>query len=156
MKYMLFLNTFAVLGVYLQCFLMPSDISKLEFSGEETNTLHLLVTNDSLEASMHRGKEVYELNCQACHGINGEGVSGVFPPLAKSDYMMEDMTRSIRQTIYGVEGPMVVNGVTYYGVMPSQAWLSDRQVADVLNYVRNSWGNQGAMVSLAEVTKERK
>lgn len=113
-----------------------------------------LVVNDSLEASMKRGLEIYQLNCQACHGFNGEGVSGVFPPLAKADYLMADKARSIRQTIKGISGEMLVNGVTYYGNMPAQA-LNNRQIADVLNYIRNSWGNQGEIVTIQEVAQER-
>jgi nitrite reductase (NO-forming) len=76
----------------------------------------------------------------------GEGIEGLYPPLAKSDYMMADKKRSIEQVLYGVTGEMKVNGVTYDGVMTGVD-LSDEEVSDVLNYVRNSFGNKGAALN---------
>ena len=72
----------------------------------------------------------------------GEGIESAFPPLAKSDYMMADKNRSIKQILAGASGEMKVNGMTYNGEMPAID-LTDEQVSDVLNYVRNSWGNKG-------------
>ena len=105
---------------------------------------------DPLEESKKRGKKVYETNCQACHMATGEGIASVFPPLAKSDYLMKDKVRSIKQVIYGAQGEMTVNGVAYDGSMPAQG-LNDQQVADVLNYIRNSWGNKGEIVLEEEI-----
>jgi len=107
-----------------------------------------------LQASIKRGKEVYINSCITCHMENGEGVKAVFPPLAKSDYLLKDKERAIKQTLYGASGPMIVNGVTYNGMMlPTQ--LSDQETADVMNYVYNSWGNQGPTVTPEEVKKVR-
>ncbi|MEO1052358.1 MAG: cytochrome c [Bacteroidota bacterium] len=111
--------------------------------------------SDKLKESMARGSDIYATTCSACHMQTGEGISGVFPPLAKSDYLMADITRSIRQIIYGADGEMVVNGVTYNGQMAALD-LSDEQVSDVLNYVRNSWGNKGEIVTPADVKAARK
>jgi mono/diheme cytochrome c family protein len=108
-----------------------------------------------LKASIERGKEVYSIHCITCHMEKGEGLEGVFPPLAKSDYMMADKNRSIKETLEGARGEMKVNGVVYNGEMPASG-LSDEQVSDVLNYVRNSWGNKGAAVTPAEVKAQRK
>ncbi|HYI77537.1 MAG TPA: cytochrome c [Chryseolinea sp.] len=107
-----------------------------------------------LKASIERGKEVYDINCTSCHMEKGEGLEGAFPPLAKSDYLMADKARSIRQILNGASGEMVVNGKTYNGEMPAMD-LTDEQVSDVLNYVRNSWGNKGAAVTPAEVKAQR-
>ncbi|HEY9045163.1 MAG TPA: c-type cytochrome [Ohtaekwangia sp.] len=96
-----------------------------------------------LKASIARGKEVYTTQCITCHMEQGEGLEGVYPPLAKSDYMMADKKRSIQQIVHGVSGEIKVNGVTYSGDMPAVE-LTDEQVSDVLNYVRNSWGNKGS------------
>jgi mono/diheme cytochrome c family protein len=108
-----------------------------------------------LKASIERGKEVYNTQCITCHMEKGEGIESVFPPLAKSDYLMADKTRSIKQILEGASGEMTVNGKTYNGEMPAID-LTDEQVSDVLNYVRNSWGNKGAAVTPGEVKATRK
>jgi nitrite reductase (NO-forming) len=108
-----------------------------------------------LKASIERGKEVYNINCITCHMEKGEGIDAVFPPLAKSDYLMADKNRSIKQILEGASGEMKVNGKVYNGEMPAVD-LTDEQVSDVLNYVRNSWGNKGAAVTPAEVRAQRK
>jgi mono/diheme cytochrome c family protein len=108
-----------------------------------------------LKASVTRGQEVYVTYCISCHMEKGEGLEGVFPPLAKSDYLMADKKRSIVQILKGVSGPMKVNKVSYDGQM--QAFdLSDQEVSDVLNYVRNSFGNKGVAVIPEEVKAARK
>ena len=85
----------------------------------------------------------------------GEGIEGVYPPLAKSDYLMADKKRSIEQVLYGLTGEIKVNGVAYDGVMTGFD-LTDQEVSDVLNYVRNSFGNKGAAVTPEEVKASRK
>jgi len=109
----------------------------------------------NLKASVERGKEVYINYCISCHLEQGEGIESVYPPLAKSDYLMADKKRSIQQTLYGVSGEIKVNGVTYNGEMTGFD-LTDEEVSDVLNYVRNSFGNKGAAVTPAEVKAARK
>jgi nitrite reductase (NO-forming) len=108
-----------------------------------------------LKASISRGQEIYNVNCIACHMEKGEGLEGVYPPLAKSDYLMADKKRSIIQILKGVTGPMTVNRVDYDGEMNAFD-LSDSEVSDVLNYVRNSFGNKGGAVLPAEVLAARK
>lgn len=103
-----------------------------------------------LKASIARGKGVYESYCITCHMEQGEGLESVFPPLAKSDYLMADKKRSIVITLKGQTGEIKVNGVTYNGEMTSFD-LSDQEVSDVLNYVRNSFGNKGEAVKPEEV-----
>jgi mono/diheme cytochrome c family protein len=107
-----------------------------------------------LKASIERGKEVYNVHCITCHMEKGEGLEGVFPPVAKSDYLMADKARSINQIIKGASGEMTVNGKTYNGEMPAVD-LTDEQVSDVLNYVRNSWENKGEAVTPTEVKAQR-
>ena len=77
-----------------------------------------------------------------------------FPPLAKSDYLMADRARAIRTVLSGQQGKITVNGVEYNGVMPAQN-LTDDEVANVITYVMNSWGNQADMVTSTEVAKVR-
>ncbi|HEY0652550.1 MAG TPA: cytochrome c [Chryseosolibacter sp.] len=108
-----------------------------------------------LKASIARGKEVYAAQCISCHQEQGEGIEDVFPPLAKSDYLMADKTRSIKQTLHGVSGEITVNGKKYSGEMTGFD-LTDEEVSDVLNYIRNSWGNKGGAVTPQEVAAARK
>lgn len=108
------------------------------------------------QARFQNGKKVYMLNCQTCHGEDGKGVPDVFPPLAHSDYLMQDRSRAIRQVLYGARGTMIVNGQSYTGEMPAQSTLNDIEIADVLNYIRNSWGNQDAVVITPQDVKAQR
>lgn len=92
------------------------------------------------EERIRAGEIVYNQTCFACHQANGQGLPGVFPPLAKADYLMEDADRAIAIVIHGKQGEIVVNGVKYNQIMTPQT-LTDEQVANVLTFVMNSWGN---------------
>jgi mono/diheme cytochrome c family protein len=108
-----------------------------------------------LKASIQRGAETYNAQCLSCHMEKGEGLEAVYPPLAKADYLMADKKRSILQVLYGVSGEIKVNGVVYNGEMPGFD-LSNEEVSDVLNYIRNSWGNKGEAVKPEDVKAVRK
>ena len=103
---------------------------------------------------IEKGKRVYMQTCFACHQPTGLGLPGVFPPLAKSDFLLEDKDRSIRSVVKGLSGPITVSGKPFNGVMPPVA-LNDEQVANVLTYVRNSWGNTADPISVDEVRRVR-
>lgn len=109
----------------------------------------------ALQQSIDSGKELYMIYCQSCHMEQGEGLEGVFPPVAKSDYLMADKTRAIRLIINGISGPMKVNKVAYDGEMQGYP-LSDKEVADVINFIRNSFGNKGGSTTTEEVAAARK
>ncbi len=109
----------------------------------------------SLAARMQRGKAVFQGTCSTCHQAEGQGLASIFPPLAKSDYLMADRDRAIQLVLTGQSGPIVVNGATYNGVMPPFAHLTDHEIADVLSYVLNSWGNDGGPVADEEVARIR-
>ncbi|MGB0951666.1 MAG: copper-containing nitrite reductase [Planctomycetota bacterium] len=102
------------------------------------------------EERMALGKRLYDTNCLACHQANGEGIAAAFPPLAKSDYLMDDKKRSIKVMLEGLSGEITVNGVKYNGVMPKVV-MTDDEIANVLTYIRNSWGNSGDAVTLNEI-----
>lgn len=112
------------------------------------------IANLTAEIRMERGKKVFLTSCFACHMANGEGLPGVFPPLAKSDFLAADKDRSIKAVLKGLSGPITVNGKPYNNMMPPQD-LSDDQAADVLTYVMNSWGNAMGSVSAADVKRVR-
>ena len=78
-----------------------------------------LAPQKSLEKSIADGKVIYEDFCLQCHMANGEGVSGVFPPLAQADFLFEDIDASIASIKYGMSGPITVNGVEYNSIMAS-------------------------------------
>lgn len=130
----------------LLLFLFASSISVLTF-GQQKSAV-------DLSKSMLAGKEIYAVNCQSCHQENGEGLEGIYPPLAKADFLMADKVRSIRIVLNGASGAMTVNGLTYEGEMPGYP-LTDQEVSDLLNYIRNSFGNKGEAVTAEEVKKSR-
>jgi mono/diheme cytochrome c family protein len=107
-----------------------------------------------LKASMAKGQEVYNTYCMSCHMEAGEGIEDVYPPLAKSDYLMADKNRMIKQILYGTSGAMKVNGKTYNAEMTGFD-LSDQEVSDLANYIRNSFGNKGPAVMPQEVKAGR-
>jgi nitrite reductase (NO-forming) len=101
---------------------------------------------------VEKGKQVYMGLCFACHQPDGKGLPMAFPPLAGSDYMLADRDRAIRIVLKGLTGPVVVNGQTINSAMPPQeAVLTDAQIADVMTYVFNAWGNQGDAFTAAQV-----
>ncbi|MDP3070530.1 MAG: copper-containing nitrite reductase [Opitutaceae bacterium] len=108
------------------------------------------------EVQIEKGKQVYMGLCFACHQADGNGLPGVFPPLAKSDYMLADRERAIRTILKGMTGKVTVNGQTYDSVMPPlEAAITDAQAADVLTYVFNAWGNSGDAFTPAQVKSVR-
>ena len=110
---------------------------------------------DDLSDSIQRGQDVYMTNCMSCHMINGEGVAGVYPPLAGEDSLLADVNLNIDIILKGQKGEVMVNGQQYNTDMPSQEYLTDEQIADVLNYVRNTWGNKAEMIVPEQVKVQR-
>ena len=108
-----------------------------------------------LAAVLNRGAAVYAANCAACHQADGSGLTGAFPPLANSDFLTRNRQEVLTAALFGLSGPITVNGQDYNSVMPSMGYLSDQELADALTYVLASWGNSGAAVSVAEVATLR-
>lgn len=108
----------------------------------------------SLSQRIEYGKQIYSQTCYACHQPNGEGIANAFPPLAKSDYLNADVDRAISNLLHGKTGEITVNGKTYNSIMPAQN-LNDEQIANVLTYVYNSWGNSKLEVKPEQVQKVR-
>ncbi|PJZ86521.1 nitrite reductase, copper-containing [Leptospira harrisiae] len=135
------------------------------YSGKQDDTVYLpegpaiqrMVTEVKPKVSaktpkeiLANGERVYKSVCAACHMKEGQGVVGVFPPLAKSDYLNADKARAIQILKKGLSGSITVNGQKYNNVMPHLE-LSNEEIASVLSYVYNQWGNKGIMVSESEV-----
>jgi nitrite reductase (NO-forming) len=142
---------------------------KLVYSGKITDEvylpegagIHVTEQTQRLEAPaktkeerVKRGEGVFKTNCAACHQPTGVGIPNAFPPLAKSDYLNKDKVRAIKVVTGGLQGKVIVNGQEFNGVMP--AWnLSDEDIANVITYIYNSWGNSGKDVTAAEVKTHR-
>ncbi|MCB0399782.1 MAG: cytochrome c [Winogradskyella sp.] len=120
-----------------------------DYSINKENT----ILNPQQKNSYERGKLVYNNLCITCHMGNGEGAPRVFPPLAQSDFLKNNQEISIKAIKKGMSGEIVVNGITYNSVM-APLGLSDKEVADVMNYINNSWGNSyGKFITAEDVTK---
>lgn len=94
--------------------------------------------------------------CEQCHQESGLGIAATYPPLAGSPIVLGDADVPVRILLHGLEGPVVVKGAVYDGQMPSWERLSDAQIAAVLTYVRQEWGNRAPAVPVALVTRLRK
>jgi len=104
-----------------------------------------ITAQDDLSQSIERGKDLYMESCVTCHLANGQGVKGTFPPLAKSDFLLKYPEKSIHSIKFGMNGKVVVNGVTYNNAMPPSGFADD-EIADVMNYIRNSFGNKNTQM----------
>ena len=100
------------------------------------------------------GRRLFTSICAACHQATGQGRPNLFPPLAGSDYLNADKSRAINIVIFGRQGEVIVNGIKYNNNMPSFP-LADQDIANVLTYVYNSFGNSGFEVSPEEVKAQR-
>jgi mono/diheme cytochrome c family protein len=112
---------------------------------------------DPFQLAMKKGATTYAL-CGGCHQGSGMGVPGQFPPLVGSEIVLEGTEQLTRIVLHGLVGPVTVKGVGYNtpGGMPGQgAVLSDSDVANVITYIRNTWGNEGSMVTKEMVAKVR-
>jgi len=120
---------------------------------EHKAKIMLAQANDNTDAA---GQELYQKNCGACHQANGKGLAGVFPPLAGSDYIASDKSKLMKVTLNGLQGAVTVNGVEYNSIMPAMSYLSDDELATILTYVVNSWGNPGGGFKASIIGEYRK
>jgi mono/diheme cytochrome c family protein len=107
------------------------------------------------QAVMSRGQVVYQQVCLACHMADAGGVQGMNPPLIKTKYVLGLKAPLIRIVLNGMTGDLDINGDTYHNVMAPHSDLTDQQIADVLTYVRNSFGNKASAVTVAQVKAVR-
>ncbi|MDY8137629.1 cytochrome c [Aquimarina sp. 2201CG5-10] len=115
-----------------------------------------ILQDATLKESITRGSEVYTDFCMQCHLPDGKGTPKIFPPLAGSDWLVDKRKESIHSIKYGLSGPIKVNGTEYNSAMTSLG-LEDEEIADVMNYIMNSWGNtQKKMVTVDEVAAIKK
>lgn len=120
-------------------------------NGETKNSLY----QDNLKASISRGKQVYTQHCMPCHQADGSGVPNLNPPLIKTKYVSGDKKRLIDIVLKGMNEEIEIDGDYYANPMPPLTALKDREIADVLTFVRNSFGNKYQAVTEAEIKKAR-
>ena len=109
--------------------------------------------NFNLKESIERGKDAYTLYCQNCHMEDGNGQPAAVPTLIKADFLNKPAKDLINVILIGQSGEIQVNGNTYNGIMPAQNYLTDDQIADILNYVKNRWGNTATKAIIPKQVK---
>ncbi len=112
--------------------------------------------DQTVEEQSKAGQVLFAGTCSTCHQPDGEGMAGVFPPLAKSSVLKQNPKRIVDIIMHGLNGPITVNGKDYNSTMPAMAQLTDDEVANISTYVLNSWGNPGGRVTKEEVAERRK
>jgi len=103
----------------------------------------------------HPGKPLFEQYCGACHQMDGSGVPGMYPPLRESEFVNGEVKWLVTTLVKGRQGPITVKGETYDNLMPAVDYLSDEEIANILSYVRQSFGNNSDEVTVKEVKKYR-
>ncbi len=106
-------------------------------------------------AQVEADEQLYEIYCGVCHGSDGEGVERAFPPLVESRFLLENPERTVDIILHGLLDPIRVDEF-YEGAMPPVDYLSDEQVAAIMNYVLNAWGHDGGTVTPEQVEERRR
>lgn len=106
-------------------------------------------------ASFARGKSLYKTHCLSCHQFDGGGVENMNPPLIQTSYVLGNKARLINIVLKGFNKRVDIGGDTYSNNMPPLAFLTNQQIADVLTYVRNDFGNKASVVKVTDVKSVR-
>ena len=143
----------ALVFAFCIVYILRSDIETPAVWGDGRNASELAGTKESGKVD---GAALFASLCVACHQASGQGLPGVFPPLADSEWVLGKDSTAAAILLHGINGGMTVKGNTYNGVMPGFAsQLGDEQIAAVLTYVRSQWGNSAAAVSVETVARTR-
>lgn len=110
---------------------------------------------DTFQKSPLPGEKVYKQFCISCHQTDGGGVPNMNPPLIKTEYVLGEKERLIKIVLHGLNENIEIDGEYFTNPMPALNVLKDQQIADVLTYVRNSFGNKASAITAAEVKAVR-
>lgn len=147
-------------GIYLERYRGNWDplVYKHDFRGSSGAAEVVVALTPESPEWIKRGQKLYTQNCANCHGPQGAGVPGAFPPLAESEWVIGPNSERFlpKILIYGLVGPVTVKGNEYNGNMPAQSSYTDAQIAQVLSYIRTQWGNQAGVISDTAVAEIRK
>ncbi|TDX00941.1 c-type cytochrome [Dinghuibacter silviterrae] len=108
-----------------------------------------------LAAQLARGKKIYQVQCLTCHQVDGTGVMNMNPPLVKTTYVLGDKSALVKIVLEGMKTPLTIDDYEYHNVMPPHTTMNDQEIADVLTFVRHSFGNKAAAVTAADVKAVR-
>jgi len=134
-------------------FLILSVFSVFSCTNTEKKTI---TTNKTIsKQEMELGGQIFRAKCMNCHKINGEGLKRTYPPLAKSDYLKNNIEDAVRMVKFGSSEKIKVNGVTYQSYMP-ESGLNDKELRLVFNYILNSWGNEYGSLDLETIKAIKK
>ena len=156
MKRRIKLLIFSILlaGVTFSC-QNNSEKKKVEAVNSEQLSKEVTHTLPPTTNKVHPGKAVFTQYCLVCHQADGSGVPGMYPPLGPGSWVGRDPKELVAVLIKGLNGKVEVNGQVYNSFMPSQAQLTDEEMADVLSYIRSGFGNSYAPVDADMVKKVR-
>ncbi len=132
-------------------FLIIAAITMMACTGKKDTQSASVADDVKFEQYMVEGQQLYTIHCSNCHQVNGEGLGRLYPPLSKSDYLLEDIDRAICIIKNGQEGSIMVNGVVFNQPMPAVTTLKKLEIAEIATYIYNSWGNEKGMVSIDKV-----
>ena len=133
-----------------------AQLAKMEQRKTHSNIRKPHEIDDNLDKGIVVGGEkIYSVYCGTCHQRDGKGASGRFPPLAGASFVNGDKKLLISIVIKGMDGPIVVNGEQYNATMPEHSFLSNEEIANVLTYIRESFGNKASAITADEVAAVR-
>ena len=144
-----------IIGVF---FLLAVQVAQSQTSQKKTaptKTTTKATASSSLKSTMQRGELVYKSVCLTCHQADGGGVPRMNPPLIKTKWVLGDKTKLITLMLKGMNEPIEIEDEEYHNPMPPHTELNDQQIADVLTFVRNSFGNKASIVTSSEVKSVR-
>jgi len=145
----------AWIGVYLGLYNAGFDPDRYDHRPRRAEAAAADAPQEVVLEPLVLGKRLYS-NCRACHQADGQGVAGQFPPLVDSEWLVNDPETPIRILLNGLEGPIEVRGETYDAAMPAFGRrLTDMQIAAVLTYVRQEWGNDAPAIDAELVASVR-
>jgi len=116
----------------------------------DNNAFQKLSTEDQnkFQKYLIQGGDLYKKNCAPCHLLNGMGLKKLIPPLANADYLKDNQTEAIKLIKYGATQSITVNGISYAPTMPPHLYLTPLEIAEIITYINNSWGNEYGFVDV--------